>query len=456
MSFQYTKAIFFIGDPSKAKPHCDLSGVQKFIRDHPEYAVIIVVENDAQQKEVHEKLKAVQFPQYHPGGLICTWENDQEMLDSLCGDLHFLQSWRVVGNAWYECKSGHISAATLGDPRLECPECKGEVEFLKQDEERCERFAQLLKTACNLMNFDTRSASVLNATTNPTRNVLRNMLALPSPPEHVLEDYVGKGSGKVAFCLASGPSLKRMLPHVKRLQDGAITIAAGRNFKLLREHGIRVDFLFSCEMYGWDCVIFDKLSKQECGDTILCFPPVVAAETVAAWPGKKLCTWDANTAELLDRKVAMMGGNSIAHHMYNFAAEILKCSRVVLVGQDLGYTEPGELTHADGTFHAFPDSVKHEDTHYQAEDWGVCTSDWIGPFTPDNHKQNVWIVGAPKPVGPVLVRTSPSYKNFGSLFEILIHRHKTKTYNACPNGLKIAGAPYLDLGAVASLEDIPV
>jgi hypothetical protein len=33
-------------------------------------------------------------------------------------------------------------------------------------------------------------------------------------------------------------------------------------------------------------------------------------------------------------------------------------------------------------------------------------------------------------------------------------RVKTKTYNACPNGLKIYNAKYADLGALTRLEEL--
>ena len=60
------------------------------------------------------------------------------------------------------------------------------------------------------------------------------------------------------------------------------------------------------------------------------------------------------------------------------------------------------------------------------------------------------------PVGSVMVKTSPAYRCFRDLLDILIKRAKVPAYNACPNGLKINRAKYLDLSTLSSLKDIPV
>lgn len=456
MSLMYPKVLFHVGNPLKAEPHRDISQLQKFIRTHPDYAVVVVLEDPAEEEVVKEALKEFKLPEFSPGGFITLWKNDQDMLDTLCADLHAMQTWAVVGIGWYECANGHKcqSADDKFVEKCKTEGCDLEVVYNKVNEEQADRFKEIVKRSVQLMNFDTRSGNVLSATTNPTGNVLRNMLALPNPLPIDLFDCLGKGKGRVALCLASGPSLKRQIEHVKRLQDDAVVITAGRNFRMLREAGIRMDYVFSCEMYGWDAVIFENV--QDCGDSILVFPPVCAPETVEKWKGKKLCAWDASTAELLGKALFLMGGNSIAHHMYNFAAQILGCERIILCGQDLAYTEPTNETHAEGTFHDFPEAVKKEDSSFQTEDWGPCTNETEGPFYDHLHRHNVADVGPNLvPVGPVLVRTSPSYRNFGALFEIIIRRHGKKTYNACPNGLKIVGAPYLNLANLTSLEDVP-
>jgi len=267
-----------------------------------------------------------------------------------------------------------------------------------------------------------------------------------------MEDYVGKGKGKTAFCVSAGPSLKHALPHLKRLQDDAVIVCVGRTYKLLRAHGIRVDYTLECEMFDWDSVIFNDLTKESVGDTIFLYPPVCAPATVKKWPGKSLCTFDLNAAELVGNRQAMTGGNSVSHHIYNWAAEILKCDNVILVGQDLSYTEPTGETHAPGSTPDFPEAQKTEDACQQNEAWDECQTQ-EGPFNGDaTHRIQVIAEGeGMSPFGPVHVRTSPAYQCFRDLLDILIKRHKVKTYNACPNGLKINRAEYVNLGKLESL-----
>lgn len=456
MSFRFPQALFWVGSPLDCKPNHDLSGIQKFAKDFPDWAIIIVLETDEERKKLSPLLDKLRFPDGHPGGLAITWNDDMELMDMLCGDLHFVQTWKVVGGAWYECEEKHVSASTLAAPLDKCPTCEKPVTFVRTHEERVKRFSEVLGNAVRLMNFDTSSGIALHQEVSPTSNVMKNLpvaCGLPEAPALDLEDFNGKGRGKTAFCVSAGPSFKRDIQHLKRLHTGALVLCVGRMFKMLRAADIRVDFTFSCEMFDWDSAIFEGVTKEMAAETIMCYPPVCAPATVKKWPGKKLCLFDANTGELLDRKLVMMGGNSVSHHVYNFAAEILQCDQVIMMGQDLGYTEPDNHTHADESKHNWPEVVQKRDAVLQDEDWGPCTSDKSGPFYPERHKMAAMVGPGITPIGPVLVRTSPSYKCFADLFAILIRRHKKQTWNSCGNGLKIVGAPYLDLSTLPTLED---
>lgn len=455
MSFNFSKVLMHVGNPLDAKPHHDLSLIEKFIKKNADMALVIVLRNDEERKILEEKMKTMKLPEFHPGGFLMVWDDDEALLDTFCQDMHFCQIWNAIGPMWYECENKHISGATLEDRREECPECKGKLMPVELEKERGEKFGKILENAVKLMKFDTRSAKILSQQVNTTANVMRNMpyaLGLPECPALRMEDYVGKGKGKTAFCVSAGPSLTHALPHLKRLHEDAIVVCVGRTYKLLRSHGIRVDYTLECEMFGWDSVIFNDLTKEDVGDTIFLYPPVCAPETVAKWPGKKLCTLDLNAAELLGNRTAMTGGNSVAHHIYNWAAEIMKCDSVILVGQDLSYTEPTGVTHAPGSTPDFPEAQKAEDANMQNEAWDECQTQ-EGPFHGETtHRMQVAAEGGGMlPIGNVCVRTSPAYQCFRDLLDILIKRHKTKTYNACPNGLKINRAEYVNLSKLESL-----
>lgn len=450
MTFPFTKVLIHIGRPDVSKPHQDMSVLSKFAVENRDTAIVVIVDTEDEQKIIEEKVKTeMKFPQYHPGGLIISWKDDAEMLDMICAELHTPISWRVVGNGWYECKEcGNVQSPTLVEPLKDCPKCKKPWEFYKHNEDRVQQFKEILTKAQALMHFDTRSGIVLEQSVNPTSNVMRNMpyaLGTKEFPALKMRDFVGIGKGKPALCISAGPSLDDELENLKRLQKDCITICVGRVYKKLRDYGIRVDYTFSCEMFDWDAAIFDDVG--DVGDTILAYPPVCAPATVEKWPGKRLCTWDLNSAFLIGEKIAMMGGNSVSHHLLNFAAEILQCEPVVLVGQDLAYTKDNGRTHAlQSEAKNWPADVMAQDTAAHAElTWAPCTGKG-DRFNATCHRQPGLIApGKILPVGQMEVYTSKPYINFGTLFEILIGRHKKKVYNACGEGLLIRGTEYVNL-----------
>lgn len=462
MSFQFSKVLFHIGNPLEAKPHHDLSLIESFIKKNPEYAMIIVLKSEAERKDLEEKMKNLNLPEFHPGGFLFVWDDDEALMDMFCHDLHFCSTWNAIGPMWYNCKPcNKIIKATMEDRIEICPDCKGTLDPEQLDKERGEKFGKILESAIKLMKFDTRSAKVLITQVNPTANVMRNMpyaLGLPEAPALRMEDYAGTGKGKTGICVSAGPSLKHEMENLKRLSDDpdAIIICVSRVFKKLRDYGIRVDYHLNCEMFAWDSAIFDGITKEFAGDSIFLYPPCTAPETVAKWPGKRLCTFDLNAAELLGNRMSMMAGNSVSHHIYNWAAEILKCDRVILVGQDLSYTEPTGESHVAGSTPAgWPQESKDEDANQQNEAWEECQTQ-EGPFNGEKcHRVDVLLdTGLMVPAGLVHVRTSPAYICFRDLLDILIKRHGVKTYNACPNGLKINRAEYVNLSKLERVSDL--
>jgi hypothetical protein len=397
-------------------------------------------------------------------------------MDMLCAELHTPIQWRIVGNGWYECKGcSNVQPPTMVEPVVNCPKCKAPWEFIRMNEDRVSKFRDILTKAQQLMHFDTRSGVVLELGVNPTGNVMKNMpyaLGTKEQPALKMKDFVGTGiidrdkphspwhnHRRPAICVSAGPSLDDEIENLKRLsqydrdheddkfrtQHVPIIICVARVYKKLRDAGIRVDYTYSCEMFDWDSAIFDDVGDP--GETILCYPPVVAPMTVQKWPGKRLCTWDINSAYLVDAGASMMGGNSVSHHILNFALEILGCEPAILVGQDLAYTKPDGRTHALGSdAKNWPDEVKAQDTNAHGElKWAPCTGKGER-FCPERHRQSVLVgAGKPHPVGDMEVFTSQPYINFGTLFEILIARHKKKVLNACGEGLKIAGTEYVNL-----------
>lgn len=446
--FTFPTVLVHVGAPDISEPHRDLSAIQSFASAHPDHAIVIIVDNDEEQKRIEERIpKELKWPKGHPGGLVVTWKDDGELVDLLARQMYGTMKWRIVGNGWYECEEKHRISPTMTQTLEKCPTCEKPTTFYKHNEPRVEQFRGILAQARDLMKFDTRSGEVLKTLVSPDGNVLKNMpeiIGCKHGKAAMLKEFVGLGKGKTAICVSAGPSLDDEIENLKRLQDSCLILCVGRVYKRLRAAGIRVDYTFSCEMFEWDAAIFEGLTDT--GDTVMCYPNVCAPATVKAWPGKKVCMLDAQLADYIGETVCMMGGNSVSHHQYNFACEILDCEKVILVGQDLAYTKP-KVTHAAGSDdHKWPDEVKAMDKAAHSElTWGPCYGKGER-FHPECHRQAVVMAGGKAaPVGQMEVRTSKPYQNFGTLFQILHSRHKKPTFNACGEGLVIGGVPYLNL-----------
>jgi len=441
-----TKTLIHIGNPMAEEPHRNLERAEKMHKEAPSVKLMCIVweqsDYDALDKALDKSYSTVYL-----------WEDDKKLLVYLLDNLTQLLGALVVGPRWYKCGDGHVNAGTYKNVLEKCETCEKPLELVEPFKEQVQKFAEVFQKALSLTNFDTGSSRYLLELVSPTKNIVNNM---PYALKHkdcsrIVDTSEVKGSckGKSAIVVGAGPSLEDALPHLKRLQERCLILCVGRAFKLLREHGIRVDYCHSVEMFDWDSAIFEDIPPV--GDTILAFAAVCATTTVERWPGRKMCVWDAETAKLVGRNEFILGGNSITHHMLNFAAQILDAEEIVLVGCDLAYTKP--RTHAEGTNHNWPKDVKDNDASYHEELWVPCTAKGQD-FHPECHVAPAALQGGVA-VGPIHVRSSPAYRDFATLFTVLITKHGKKVLNACPNGQKIEGTEFVDL-ATYRLDSVPV
>lgn len=438
--------LFHVGNPMQEEPHKSMERCTRFHEEHPTIRLIYVLWDEKDKAELEpliNKEKSEILMMGGEGGNVTAWLLDR--LGTCVGA-------QIVSPRWYICPEGHITKGTYKELVEKCETCQIGIAIVEPFKAQVQQFADIFIKVINLANFDTTSGQFLHANVNPTKNVLLNMpfaLGTPRNPSIECRHLRGTGKGKAAVICGAGPSLEDSLPHLKRIQDKVIIICVGRAYKLLKENGIRVDYTISCEMFDWDSAIFDGVTDT--GDTVLAYASVCAPATVRKWPGKSVCLWDVETAKLLERDDYILGGNSVAHHMLNFAAQILECEPIVMVGIDLAYTKP--RTHAKGTFHEWPEEIKKKEEEYQNESWVLCTGKGHD-FDPECHRMPTAFMGGGVAIsGIVHVRSSPAYENFATLFSILIAKHKKKIFNACPNGQKIEGTEYLNLETWAPCED---
>lgn len=438
MNMKEPNRLFHVGNPMAEEPHKSMERCTKFHEEHPGIHLTYVLWDEKDKAELEPLINKEKSDilMMEDGKAVMSW-----LLDRL-GDCVGAQ---IVSPRWYVCPEKHITKGTYKELVEKCETCSTGVAIVEPFKDQVIQFVELFAKVIGLANFDTTSGTFLHAAVNPTRNVILNMpyaLGTKKHPALTCKDIKGSGKGRAAVIVGAGPSLEDAIPHLKRIQDNVIVVCVGRAYKLLRENGIRVNYTLSCEMFDWDAAIFEGLTDT--GDTVLAYASVCAPATVQKWPGKSVCLWDVETAKLIGRDDYILGGNSVAHHMLNFAAQILECEPIVMVGIDLAYTKP--RTHALGTFaDKWPEEIKQKEQEYQNEEWVISTGKGIN-FDPECHRMPVAMGGGGLAIsGIVHVRSSPAYVNFGTLFSILIAKHQKKVYNACPNGQKILGTEYLDL-----------
>ena len=440
MNIERPKVMFHIGRPDTEEPHRSMERCKKFHVDNPDIKLVIVVwdEEDAKAMEaVIDKEKAE----------VLLWKDDETLLAYLFDRIVVLMGAQILGPRWYVCTEKHITKCTDKFLLEKCEECGNAMAFMNPNEEKIKEFAAVFGKLAKLTNFDTTSGNWLQQNVNPMQNLMFNMpVALGCEHEKPLECSSLKDSvkGKTAIIVGAGPSLEEAIPHLKRLQETHTIVCVGRVFKMLKAAGITPHYTISVEMFDWDAAIFQGLTREDCGSTVLGYASVCAPATIKAWPGLKTCLWDIETAKLLKRSDYILGGNSVAHHMLNFAAQILGADTIIMVGIDLAYTKP--QTHAAGSHHeAWPDAVKAKENEYQQELWVPCTGKG-DDFAIDCHRTPVLFGGgAFVPSRVIEVRSSYAYENFATLFSVLIKKHGKRVLNACANGQKIAGTEYVDL-----------
>lgn len=431
--------LIHVGRPDWELPHKSMKRVYRLRQEQPSTKLFILVwtpeDRDAMKAHEDEKVK------------VLYWEDDAALSNFLMDCLFDLVGAFIISSRYYECADKHITEADHSKLVEKCGTCGAKVTGVVQNQEKLAEFAEVFTKVIGLSNFDTRSGDFLQSVVSPTANILHNAPYIVGCEHQPALEVRDREKGKTAIVVGAGPSLEDAIPHLKRLgqMEDHFIICVGRVYKLLSEGGVRVGYAASCEMFDWDAAIFDGLTKSGVGSTVLAFASMCAPATVRKWPGPKVGMLDIETAKLLGRTDFIYGGNSVAHHALNFALQILGAKEAILVGIDLSYTKP--RTHAIGANHeGWPDNVKIAEDTYQEEKWLPCTGKG-DKFDPDCHRMPVAIGGGGMAISnSVIVRSSPSYEHFGTLFEILIAKHGKKVYNGCPNGLKIKGTEYLDLG----------
>jgi hypothetical protein len=161
---------------------------------------------------------------------------------------------------------------------------------------------------------------------------------------------VGKRPARPAVVVSAGPSLARTIDQLARpgVRERVLIVATQTVLKALLARGIKPHLVCALDHHELSARFYEGLSQQELEGVTLLFEAKVNPAVPAAFAGeKRLC--DAQVlnvilGEDLSRPMGrIVGGSTVAHLCYE-TARYMGCDPVLLIGQDLGFS--------DGTYYS--------------------------------------------------------------------------------------------------------
>lgn len=183
-------------------------------------------------------------------------------------------------------------------------------------------------------------------------NELKNIpIALTS---HQFSEFKDKYKDKPIICVASGPSLDKQLPLLKKLKGKVLIICAESAFRVLLKNDISPDIVCILER-GANSFDLSVKGVEIPKDTALFGLTLMDERIPRNWNEYVVPVFKENIvhSRLLNEALGDMGtlynGNSVAHLNYALA-HYLGGSPIVLIGQDLAYSDEGG-THSKHSFY---------------------------------------------------------------------------------------------------------
>lgn len=178
------------------------------------------------------------------------------------------------------------------------------------------------------------------------KNAARNLVdAVISPG---INNLFGKFRKVPAIIVSAGPSLDKNVELLHEAKGKSLILATDTAFKILQDHGIRPDLVFTADFKEASRKHFLKITT----DTVpIVFEVEASWATLAAYKGPRFVAASNKPFPFwIDTLTVTKGlirkGMSVAHFVFSAARE-MGCDPLVFIGQDLSF--PGGFSHARGT-----------------------------------------------------------------------------------------------------------
>jgi len=198
--------------------------------------------------------------------------------------------------------------------------------------------ASLRKLIADHMTYCRMSIVTLVANARITcQNIANNFPRyLSTPPIDVLYN---RFEGIPAVIVSAGPSLSKNINQLADLQDKAVICAVQTTFKPLLKRGIQPHFVTSLDYHEISRRYFEGID-DDCG-THLVAEPKASWHVIDQYQGPISILDSLFARQCLGDKLAarsgLKAGATVAHLAF-YLAVYMGCDPIVLIGQDLGYT----------------------------------------------------------------------------------------------------------------------
>lgn len=192
------------------------------------------------------------------------------------------------------------------------------------------------------------SGNQFHSTLKGIKQELENLPEMAKLPR--LKDLKDRYKNKPIICVASGPSLDKQLPYLKEMQGKALIICAVSSFRVLINNGIEPDIVSVLERTPQamdDCFNDIPIPSK----TWLFVMSMVDPRLFHFWPNVIIPCFRENSylnwflSEALGGVGTILTAHSVAH-MNLMIAHHLGGNPIVLIGQDLAFSETGR-THSE-------------------------------------------------------------------------------------------------------------
>ncbi|MCG5501469.1 motility associated factor glycosyltransferase family protein [Ectothiorhodospira lacustris] len=178
-------------------------------------------------------------------------------------------------------------------------------------------------------------------------NIIRNIPDISMSSG--VNEFDGKWRGKPVIVISAGPSLDKQLPLLEKYRNKVLMVAVGSAWKSLSMAGIEPHIVAAVDPQDLSQKSFEG---QVCKGNWLLADTATNRGVVKGFSGKKIfsSSYDAidDLIELIsERKGVLSGGGTVSHIAFNFAIR-MGANPIILVGQDLAYTN--NITHTQFHF----------------------------------------------------------------------------------------------------------